>query len=85
LANGVVGEKAQKVVQFFTMFHLLQQGCPMLEYESLRLLFEFLEMPKNNKKHYNDIWLNRGKIHAPNSDEGHKSCSSNYTLRCFEL
>jgi hypothetical protein len=26
----------------------------MLEYESLKSLFEFLVMPKNNKKHYSD-------------------------------
>jgi hypothetical protein len=45
----MVGEKSQKVVQFSTMFHMLEQGYPMLEYESLRLLFKFLEVPKNNK------------------------------------
>jgi hypothetical protein len=51
LAHGMVKEKVQKVVQFSTMLHLLQQGCPMVEYESLRLLFEFLVVPKNSKKH----------------------------------
>jgi hypothetical protein len=50
----VVGKKAWKVVQFSNMFHLFQHGRPMLEYESLRLLFEFLAMPKNNKKHWSD-------------------------------
>jgi hypothetical protein len=28
----------------------------MLEYESLKPLFEFLAMPKNNKKHWSDIF-----------------------------
>ncbi len=54
LAHGVVKEKVQKVVQFSTTLHLLQQGCPMVEYESLRLLFDFLVVPKNSKKHQND-------------------------------
>jgi hypothetical protein len=26
----------------------------MLEYEALRPLFQFLQMPKNNKKHWSD-------------------------------
>lgn len=35
------------------MLRLLQQGqCPMLEYETLRLLFEFLTILKNSKKHW---------------------------------
>jgi hypothetical protein len=50
-AHWVVGEKIQKVVQFSIVLHLLQQGCPMLEYEYLKSLFEFLVVPKNNKKH----------------------------------
>jgi hypothetical protein len=50
LAHGMVGEKVHKV-QFFIVLHLLWQGHPMLEYESLRPLFEFLVVPKNNKKY----------------------------------
>jgi hypothetical protein len=42
VAHGVVGENARKVVQFAIVLHLLQQGCPMLEYEALKLLFKFL-------------------------------------------
>ncbi len=38
VVNGVIGEKAQKVVQFVTMVFLLQQGHPMLEYKALKLL-----------------------------------------------
>jgi hypothetical protein len=28
----------------------------MLEYESLKLFFEFLAVPKNNKKHWSDSY-----------------------------
>ncbi len=42
LGNGDAGEKGIKVVQFATIFHLLQLGCPMLEYEVIKSLYEFL-------------------------------------------
>jgi hypothetical protein len=32
IANGVVGEKCKNLVQFATLFHTLQHGKPMLEY-----------------------------------------------------
>jgi hypothetical protein len=35
LAHGVVGKKTRKIVQFTIIFHSLQQGHMMLEYESL--------------------------------------------------
>jgi hypothetical protein len=43
---------AQKVVQFATM---LQQECHVLEYEALKPLFQFLQVPKNSKKHWNEL------------------------------
>jgi hypothetical protein len=46
---------AQKVVQFATMLHLLQQECHVLEYEALKPLFQFLQVPKNSKKHWNEL------------------------------
>jgi hypothetical protein len=52
VAHGVAGKNARKMVHFVTMLHLLQQGCPMLEYEALKPLFIFLQVQKNNKKHY---------------------------------
>lgn len=55
VANCVVGKMAQKVVQFATMLHLLQQECHVLEYESLKPLFQFLQVPKNSKKHWNEL------------------------------
>jgi hypothetical protein len=51
VAHGVAGENARKVV---IMLYLLQQGCPMLEYETLKLLFKFLQVLKNSKKHWSD-------------------------------
>jgi hypothetical protein len=42
VAHGVVGENVRKVVQFTILLHLLQQGHPMLEYDTLKLLFKFL-------------------------------------------
>jgi hypothetical protein len=42
------------MAQFATILHLLQQGCPMLEYEALMFLYDFVVVPKNNKKHWSD-------------------------------
>jgi hypothetical protein len=42
VAHGVVGHGAKKVVNFVIVLHLLQQGCPMLEYGTLKPLFKFL-------------------------------------------
>jgi hypothetical protein len=56
VANCVVGKKTQKVVQFAIMLHLLQQGCPMLEYEVLKPLFQFLQVPKNSKKYWSELF-----------------------------
>jgi hypothetical protein len=49
VAHGVARENARKVVQFSIVLHLLQQGCPMLEYEALKPLFK--QVLKNSKKH----------------------------------
>jgi hypothetical protein len=46
IGNGKAKEKARKVMQFGTILHLLQQGCVMLEYEAMRVLFEFLAIKK---------------------------------------
>jgi hypothetical protein len=46
----MVRKKAKKVVQFASILHLLQQGHPTIEYEPFMPLFEFLALPKNNKK-----------------------------------
>jgi len=49
-----LGENQYKVVQFFILFHILQNGQAMLEYESLRPLFDLLKMKNMSKKH----WIN---------------------------
>jgi hypothetical protein len=46
----MVGKHAKKVVEFASILHLLQQGHLVIEYEPLMPLFEFLTLPKNNKK-----------------------------------
>jgi hypothetical protein len=51
---GFKGDRARKMNQFATVFHLLQNGRPMLEYESLKELFTFLKMPNLSKKHWGD-------------------------------
>jgi hypothetical protein len=57
--KGFKGDRARKINQFGTMFHILQHGRPMLEYESMRQLFTFLKMPHLSKKHWSDNfgWL----------------------------
>jgi hypothetical protein len=53
------GEWARKRVQMATIFYLLQQRRSMLEYESIKELFQFLETPKLALRHWNDSsgWL----------------------------
>jgi uncharacterized protein YqiB (DUF1249 family) len=51
VANGLARKKVRKVMQFTTILHLLQQGCPMMEYEVMNLMFESLVFSKTNKKH----------------------------------
>jgi hypothetical protein len=46
----VCRNNAKKVVQFASILHLLQQGHPMIEYEPLMPLFEFLALPKKHNK-----------------------------------
>jgi len=60
------GDKTRKIAQFATVFHMLQHGRPMLEYESMRELFTFLKMPHLSKKHWGDNsgWLMAEYLHA---------------------
>ncbi len=51
VTNGMARKKVRKIAQFTTISHMLQQGHPMLEYEAMKPLFEFITIPKNNKKH----------------------------------
>jgi len=49
VAHDVARENAKKMVQFATMLHLLQQGHPMLEHETLMPLFKFLCVEKQQE------------------------------------
>jgi hypothetical protein len=40
------------LVQFAVVLHLLQQGCPMQEFEAIKPQSKFLVVPKNNKKEH---------------------------------
>jgi hypothetical protein len=50
VANGIARKKVRRVMYFTIVLHMLQQGHPMLEYESTKVLFEFLTIPRNRKK-----------------------------------
>jgi hypothetical protein len=54
VANGVVGVKYRKLVQFATLFHTLKHGKPMLEYEVHKLLIDFLNVEDNPKMRWID-------------------------------
>jgi hypothetical protein len=51
IANGIVGKKVKRVRYFAIVLHMLQQGRPMFEYESMKVLFMFLVVPRNKKNH----------------------------------
>jgi hypothetical protein len=42
LLMGLWGEKPRKLVQFVTLFCIVQHGMPMLENEAHKKLFDFL-------------------------------------------
>jgi len=48
------GERWKEKQQFATIFHLLQYGQPMLEFEVTKSLFSFSNVPMNLKNHWND-------------------------------
>jgi len=60
------GDRARKINQFATVFHLLQTGRPMLEYESIKRLYQFLKMPHLSIKHWSDNsgWMIADYLHA---------------------
>ena len=50
----VKGERVRKRMQFATIFHLLLEGRPMLEYTAIEPLLNFLDVPKLPKQHWSD-------------------------------
>jgi hypothetical protein len=47
-------EREKKKVQFATLFQILKDGRPMLEYESRAALYEFLNVPNFPRMHWSD-------------------------------
>jgi hypothetical protein len=47
-------EKKWKFLQFVTIFHLLQKGHPLMDYENMRQLFAFFKVPNNRQHHWNN-------------------------------
>jgi hypothetical protein len=45
IQKGLKGETGRKRQQFATIMHLLQQGRPMLEFEVLKPLFSYFNVP----------------------------------------
>jgi hypothetical protein len=50
----LVGEANYKVVHLKTLFHILEHGCPMLEYEYLYEFFVSLQLLNNPTMHWYD-------------------------------
>jgi hypothetical protein len=44
-------ERKKKKVQFASLFHILSQGRPLVHYESLEHLYEFLDVPNLPRMH----------------------------------
>jgi hypothetical protein len=53
LAN-VSFERKQKFIKFVVFYHLLAYKCPMIDYESLKDLFQLLKVKNVSKKHWID-------------------------------
>ncbi len=54
MLNGGRVEFFLKYNQFLAIFHLLKNGRPMIDSESLKELFEFLKFVNAPKKHWTD-------------------------------
>jgi hypothetical protein len=71
VANGLARKKVRRVMQFATILHLLQQGCPMMKYEVMNPIFEFLVLFFKKQQTLKwSLWLDHGKIHASRTNEG---------------
>jgi hypothetical protein len=56
----------RKKVQFATLFQILEGGRPMVEYESNKALYSFINVFKNPKMHWFDSssWIMAGFIYV---------------------
>ncbi len=57
MANGGKVEK-KKIVQFVAIFHLLKHGRPMINFEHMKGLYDFLKIHHMPRKHltYSTSW-----------------------------
>ncbi len=54
VANGDKVKRKNKYLQFVSIFHLLQQGKPMTNFEACKNLFEFLKVENCSWKHWSN-------------------------------
>jgi hypothetical protein len=56
----------RKKVQFATLFRILEGGCLMVEYESKKTLYSFINVFKNPKMHWFDSssWIMARLVYA---------------------
>ncbi len=54
LPTYVPSERKQKFIKFVVFYHLLAHKCPMIDYESLKDLFQLLKVKNVSKKHWID-------------------------------
>lgn len=47
---GAINLSTNKTIQVALVFHMLQHGRPMIEYEAIKGLFSFLQVPNLRRK-----------------------------------
>jgi hypothetical protein len=61
----MVTKKCMKLIQFATLFHTLKHGKPILDYESPKKTFQFLNLEENLKIHWKNMvrWIYGPTLH----------------------
>jgi hypothetical protein len=54
-------EHKRKYVQFATLYDILVHGCPMIDFERFKVLFQMLKVKNVGRKHWNDSFA-RGMV-----------------------
>ncbi len=54
VSHVTINERKKKLVQFFVSFHLLFKGKPMINYENMSKLLQFLGAPNYFRMHQSD-------------------------------
>jgi hypothetical protein len=50
IMSDVVGKSKRKILHFVAKFWLLKQCCPLIDFDAMKMLFQFLKV-KNAQKH----------------------------------